>query len=131
MPYRLTYRELFFGTHGVGPFDCYFCDTEITSSRIDIHHEDGDHSNNDVTNLKPAHRGCHTRHHKERWWADGNKPRPADLTPEDRSVIARRGWKTRDREQAATAMRQRWADPVWAERQKEKLREVWRRRKAA
>lgn len=32
-------------------------------TKLAIHHEDGDHSNNDPKNRKPAHQSCHKRYH--------------------------------------------------------------------
>jgi len=57
----------------VAKFDirCCFCNKKFTSSdfpnrrvdRVTIHHIDGNHKNNDPSNLALAHRTCHKAHH--------------------------------------------------------------------
>lgn len=67
MPMRcavpLRYRELFFATNGFGPYSCFFCGQDVDTESVLVHHDDHNHENNAVENLKPAHHVCHTRHH--------------------------------------------------------------------
>jgi hypothetical protein len=51
------------------PYLCYFCGGEITDvwsngrESLNIHHIDGDHSNNAVWNWASTHKHCHSRYH--------------------------------------------------------------------
>lgn len=56
------YRRTFVNEHGLGPYPCYFCGVEMPWAEA-IHHLDGDHSNDDISNLVAAHSGCHSKHH--------------------------------------------------------------------
>lgn len=67
---RSRYRELFFAHNGPGPYACYFdCGRTVSFEEIIVHHDDGDHTNNDLANLVPCHRLCHNRHHFDELWA--------------------------------------------------------------
>lgn len=57
------YREIFFAHNGPGPYICKECEGEVTFFEVLVHHEDHDRSNNNLENLVPNHRGCHTIHH--------------------------------------------------------------------
>lgn len=130
MPSKLSYREVFFGTYGLGQFKCYFCGEPVEAEEVLVHHVDHDRTNNFPLNLTPAHRSCHTAYHKKEWWAGGNSPAaPYRMMTERAREQGRRSWDNRDREVAAQTMRDLWADPVWAERQRQKLRDTWARRK--
>lgn len=56
------YRRIFLDQHGLGPHRCTFCDVVMPTVEV-IHHLDGDHTNNAVENLAPAHARCHLAHH--------------------------------------------------------------------
>ena len=58
-----NYREIFFAYNGPGPWPCDFCKKEVLAVDLDIHHRDGDHSNDNPENLVAAHRSCHASHH--------------------------------------------------------------------
>jgi hypothetical protein len=60
----VAYRAVFINAYGIGPHKCYFCDGVMPLLEV-IHHQDGDHSNNDPNNLKAAHHSCHTRWHSQ------------------------------------------------------------------
>jgi hypothetical protein len=83
---QANYRQVFAEAYGPFPHDCHFCGEPVLpwSEVADdewkwkplIHHEDGDHSNNDSANLRPAHWGCHSSHTTTHWWtslADDDK----------------------------------------------------------
>jgi len=38
---------------------CYRCGTGINSLTGEIHHRDGDHQNNNISNLRPVCKRCH------------------------------------------------------------------------
>ena len=40
---------------------CYSCGTGINSLTGEIHHRDGDHQNNTLSNLRPVCKKCHKR----------------------------------------------------------------------
>jgi len=120
-----SYVTTFYKTYGYGPWTCHFCGKTVrTRSRQDghIHHIDGDHNNNDPTNLAPTHMACHQRHHK----AGKDSPRKgAILSQETRNKIAEklRGRKLspevranmsaarqRDREKISQGVKQAWAE---------------------
>ena len=61
---RLGYREIFFGTFGLGPWTCHGCGEEVRVEKLNIHHLDHDHSNDDPTNLVAMHSRCHAKHHR-------------------------------------------------------------------
>jgi 5-methylcytosine-specific restriction endonuclease McrA len=44
------------------PYFCFFCGNVVVS--LNIHHVNGDHSDNRPENLAAVHRGCHTSFHK-------------------------------------------------------------------
>jgi hypothetical protein len=64
------YKLKFFAFNGIGPWQCFFCTQEV---KIDwdmiqpndyaIHHINGNHEDNTISNLAMAHSGCHSRHH--------------------------------------------------------------------
>lgn len=56
------YVRVFLQTFGGGPFDCHFCHERMPWLEV-VHHRDGDHENNDPSNLAPAHGSCHSSHH--------------------------------------------------------------------
>jgi 5-methylcytosine-specific restriction endonuclease McrA len=68
---------VFLTAYGDGPHQCWYCDTYIYDELL-VHHKDGDQQNNELSNLAPMHRGCHTKHHHEngdipaqtppQWW---------------------------------------------------------------
>lgn len=51
------------------PYFCFFCGEEVTDVTgngkwsLNTHHKDGDERNDKRSNLKPAHKCCHSRHH--------------------------------------------------------------------
>ena len=57
-----AHRRIFFEAYGDGPHDCVFCGAMVEGD-LNVHHEDGDKSNNVPENLKPSHRSCHSRFH--------------------------------------------------------------------
>lgn len=63
---RWSYRE-HLRRLGIKPI-CGFCGKEgkwgKSSTDVEIHHVDGNRSNNDLSNLMPAHCVCHQRFHK-------------------------------------------------------------------
>lgn len=61
-PGRKTYwyRDVFFATYGLGPWDCWQCHKPVAYSQLHIHHMDGNHGHNDSTNLVGVHAGCHS-----------------------------------------------------------------------
>lgn len=68
---RSRYREIFFAHAGPGPYVCHFeCGRDLEFSEVIVHHADGDHTNNAVKNLTPAHRSCHNGHHFKELWAE-------------------------------------------------------------
>jgi len=67
---RSRYREMFFAANGMGPYACWFCGGEVTFALVVVHHIDGDHTNDVVSNLTAAHRSCHNGHHFKELWAE-------------------------------------------------------------
>lgn len=73
MPGAPWYKMLFLASAPAQPWPCEFCtepvwfsvdEVRITGKRaLFVHHLDGDHSNDVLANLAPAHSGCHARHH--------------------------------------------------------------------
>lgn len=57
------YVYVFFAHNGPGPYDCCFCETPVTMDEVVVHHDDEDRSNDDPSNLKPAHVSCHHTYH--------------------------------------------------------------------
>lgn len=62
------YRRVFVAAHGPLPHPCHFCGDPVTrwgqrSWDGNIHHVDGDHTNNDPANLAAAHPLCHISYH--------------------------------------------------------------------
>lgn len=74
---RLRYQRVFVEANGVGPWPCYGCDELVVE--LNVHHIDGDHTNDDPDNLAAVHHPCHMRLHH------AGKPRSA----ETRMKIAR------------------------------------------
>lgn len=62
-----AYRMAFFTAAGAGPWPCFFCD-EPVGREVVVHHVDHNRTNNDVSNLVPAHEGCHTSYHVAARW---------------------------------------------------------------
>lgn len=60
-----TYREVFFAYNGPGPYECCFCHEDVTMELVYVHHDDHNKKNNDPSNLKAAHGGCHSGHHSK------------------------------------------------------------------
>jgi hypothetical protein len=54
-------RELVMARHNS---KCIACGYGEDLRMIDVHHMDGNHQNNDLSNLYPACVWCHTRHHR-------------------------------------------------------------------
>jgi len=50
------HRQKVMRAHG---WKCYRCGKGINSLTGEIHHRDGDHQNNTLSNLRPVCRGCH------------------------------------------------------------------------
>jgi len=129
----ITYREIFFGVNGLGPFLCCFCGEDVTADEVLVHHANGDRQDNRPDNLKPAHRSCHTSYHKEEWWRAGNKVSVHSRSYESSEEIAektRLSWEN-DPERAiiqSERMRGLWADPEWSANQRERLKEGAKRR---
>lgn len=67
---RSRYREMFFATNGIGPYECFFCNEEVEFSLVVIHHVDHDHTNNSIDNLAASHRKCHNGHHFALLWQE-------------------------------------------------------------
>lgn len=59
------HRNIFLRNNGSGPWACFFCKGIVVISNLTVHHDDGNHQNNEITNLKPSHHGCHTSFHKK------------------------------------------------------------------
>lgn len=79
---RSRYRELFFATNGAGPYICYFsCGEPIIFAEVIVHHINGNHVDNRIENLAPAHRTCHNAHHLAELWSER---RDDMLAPETR-----------------------------------------------
>lgn len=60
---------VFTAVHGEPPWDCFFCHTSITQLGQktwdgNVHHVDGDKSNDVPENVVPAHTICHLQHHR-------------------------------------------------------------------
>jgi dCMP deaminase len=58
------YRRIFLNANGLGPHECHFCKSMMPLVEA-VHHVDGDHDNNEETNLSAAHASCHTSHHRK------------------------------------------------------------------
>ena len=68
-PYHRVWRK----ANGLGPWPCFGCGQEVAElgalsrgpwrSQGVIHHHDGNHSNNELSNLRVMHHGCHATHH--------------------------------------------------------------------
>lgn len=72
---NLQHHLAFVAEYGDGPYICFFCGESVPD--IDnrgrgrghfpeegcVHHIDGNHDNNESSNLAPAHQGCHSTHH--------------------------------------------------------------------
>jgi hypothetical protein len=59
-----VYRQIFIDSNGPGPWPCYGCFSPVSPEELLVHHIDRDHLNDEVTNLAPMHKGCHTRLHQ-------------------------------------------------------------------
>lgn len=57
------HRETFFMHNGPGPWPCFWCGVLVEYENVSVHHQDGDHTNDDPSNLVASHRPCHTQHH--------------------------------------------------------------------
>jgi len=58
------YVVIYARTHGDGPYECWYCETVIDPSDLEIHHIDHNHDNSDPENLSAMHALCHKRHHR-------------------------------------------------------------------
>ena len=65
-----SYRRIFRGVVGPGPYTCYFCHEEIDATAkplskraLAIHHLDHDRANSAPSNLVPTHCACHAIYH--------------------------------------------------------------------
>jgi hypothetical protein len=56
------HRQIFLDTNPGSPWDCCFCGGKV--EELHVHHRDGDHDNNDPTNLAATHGDCHAHHHR-------------------------------------------------------------------
>lgn len=64
----MSYRELFLANAAPQPWPCHFCSKAVPyvttgPDKFTVHHLDGNHSNDDLNNLVPAHGRCHKSHH--------------------------------------------------------------------
>lgn len=64
----MSYQRIFRKHNPGPPWTCYFCHEPIASSGrnrdgLAIHHLDGNHANDELTNLAPTHRRCHSQYH--------------------------------------------------------------------
>lgn len=109
---RDLHQRLFFAHNGPGPYECFLCKQSVTIDKVTVHHDDDDHSNNDPANLRPAHHGCHTKHHasqphrREQLREVGKRRTPesrrraalamnAAQSHESRSEAAKKAWATK------------------------------------
>ena len=56
---RAHYREFFLMHNGVEPWPCYNCGEAVYLDKLVVHHIDGDHDNNALTNLSAVTSSCH------------------------------------------------------------------------
>ena len=109
---------------------CFFCKKAI-AGEYDIHHRDGDHSNEDVKNFAAAHPFCHRSHHSK-----GNKHRVGKtLSAEHKRAIseANRGNKHTLGHKPTKETRQKMSDAAKGKPKSPAHRasmvEAWRRRR--
>lgn len=57
-PHYIAFKK----KYGDGPYRCHGC-KQIIEGVVVRHHLDGDHGNNDLSNIVPMHHGCHTKEH--------------------------------------------------------------------
>jgi hypothetical protein len=89
-----VYVRVFFAHNGPGPYECFACGEEVELPEVTVHHLDHNPFNNDLANLAPAHKACHSGYHsRERW---------ATFSPEER------------RAQSQKVREARWAAPLKA-----------------
>jgi len=84
--------------HGPFPHPCCFYREPVDGHTVPtdsaaavVHHADGNRQNNDPSNLKPAHNGCHVTHHnagKPRSPETLAKTRGGPVSPETRARIS-------------------------------------------
>ena len=98
---RFRYQDVFFAIWGLGPYPCTFCAANVEADEMHIHHINGDHSDDRASNLAPAHRTCHRRHHD----AAAPRAKPAARTDEQRARMRAAQYSER-----ATAARLRVAE---------------------
>jgi hypothetical protein len=61
-PTKVEYRLKYFMWND-SPHLCFFCDEEVTPDELQVHHKDGNHKNDNLRNLVPAHENCHAEFH--------------------------------------------------------------------
>lgn len=62
------------------PWRCFFCEWNIwsrenTGEGLVVHHKSGDHTDHSWDNLAPAHRRCHSKHHRPKGTIAGPNPK--------------------------------------------------------
>lgn len=57
------FDQIFFAIHGLGPYNCHFCEDLVSFYDVHLHHKDHNRNNPAPDNIVPTHRGCHMRHH--------------------------------------------------------------------
>lgn len=117
MPARQVHREVFLAHNGPGPWPCYECGRDVYfETSFHVHHANGDDQDHSVMNLAAMHPPCHTSlthrgkvspqrgitltEETRQKMGTGQKFRLAQLSPQERSRIAERGWETRRRKVA-------------------------------
>lgn len=124
-----TYRyiTLFYAHSGPGPYPCFFCGDSVLGwwedmnrkTRLVVHHQDGNHDNDDPENLVASHAGCHARYHATAAWKNG---RISGLTEEGREARGRAvAARNRDPEfrKKISAGKKRWWAGLSAEQRRD------------
>jgi hypothetical protein len=87
MPY---YRDLFFATYGMGPWECYICKQLVYYGDQDIHHLDENQGNNDPKNLIATHKACHLKLHSMKYRSIFGYKSPSEETKRKMSEAQKR-----------------------------------------
>lgn len=111
-----TYRTKFSREHGPPPWPCHFCKGDVFI--LFVHHIDGNHRNDDISNLSAAHKSCHQAYHnslREITEETRRRMRESHLGKEQpKGAVAKR----------AAQMREIWKDEAYKAKVSEKIRKT-------
>lgn len=88
------HRAVYFEAHGVGPFQCHVCGSQVTWDMMHVDHLDDDKSNNDIANLAAACPTCNQARAKEKV-ARASRQRATQVFEHDGLRLTAQQWADR------------------------------------